>query len=239
MKKKKLKFRRVKQSLLLRDRIFEVLKDAIFSGELAPGSSLLAAQLAQEFGVSQTTVREALSQLERIHLVDHVAHKGRSVIRLSRLEIAQRMAVRVPLEQLAFVSAAQHVTEKDFEELERRLKSLTGIVQAGDFSRFTHADMEFHNYIWQLSGNQVLAEMLYQLTVPLSSYASVVHGAEFMENAGNSHRQLISVLRESDSKVIQRRLREIFGESGWKEYEVTETPVTQNVADPPSEPAIE
>ena len=55
--------------------VFERLRDAIWSGDLAPGTALREAHLAKQLNVSQVPVREALLQLEHLGLVvrDHVA----------------------------------------------------------------------------------------------------------------------------------------------------------------------
>src|SRR5215475_13455034 len=95
----------------LSDDVFETLRDAIFSGMLKPGDSLRELHLAKELSVSQATVRDALVKLERFGLVVRVPNKETVVTRHSRREIRERIAIRATLEEMAFVDAADAMTE--------------------------------------------------------------------------------------------------------------------------------
>ncbi len=56
----------------LYEKIFEVIKEKILMGILKPGDPLVEVKLAEELGVSRTPIREALRQLERITLYNHI-----------------------------------------------------------------------------------------------------------------------------------------------------------------------
>lgn len=65
------------------ERIYGCLRDGIVSGEYLPGSRLVESELTRAYGVSRSTVREALRRLHADDLVEFVAHCGVRVRRLT------------------------------------------------------------------------------------------------------------------------------------------------------------
>jgi DNA-binding GntR family transcriptional regulator len=66
----------------LRQQAFEILRDAIFVGKIQPGDILRELQLARNMGVSQSTLREALSQLEHVGPVIRQPNRATTVAKL-------------------------------------------------------------------------------------------------------------------------------------------------------------
>jgi len=73
----------------LREQIKDVILDGIISGSRPPGSRLVETQIARELGVSQTSVREALRDLEQIGCVAHEPFRGCSVRAFSAPELLE------------------------------------------------------------------------------------------------------------------------------------------------------
>ena len=90
----------------MRDQIKEVLLERILEGEYEPGDRLVETQIAQELGISQTPVREALRELETLRFVVSEPFKGTRVRLVSRQEILEIYPVRAALEEVAARSAA-------------------------------------------------------------------------------------------------------------------------------------
>jgi len=192
--------------------VFETLKGAIFEGNFQPGDSLREAHLAQELQVSQVTVRDALVQLERLGLVKRIPNKGTSVTKLSKKDVQDRISVRLTLEEMAFTSAAERMTKADFNELKKRLEKLSALISKDAYFETAHADLEFHRYIWQQSGNQVLFDMLDQLVMPLFVFISIVRrGSNYeLKKTVGSHEKLITALKSRDEQAIRETLRQHF-----------------------------
>jgi ABC-type antimicrobial peptide transport system permease subunit len=72
----------------LRSHVADRLRAAILDGELKPGDLLRQERLAQEIGVSQMPVREALKELAAEGLVEHVPYRGARVVKFSAEDIA-------------------------------------------------------------------------------------------------------------------------------------------------------
>lgn len=95
----------------LREKTVEVLRDAILTQYFQPGQQLVERSLAEETGVSRTSIRSALAQLEAEGLVQRVSGKGMFVTRVTAEEAQQiyemRMIIEASMARL-FVERADH-----------------------------------------------------------------------------------------------------------------------------------
>lgn len=171
---------------------------------MAPGAALRELTLARELQVSQATVREALQRLEHAGLVTRRRNLGTSVTRLSPKDVRERLALRAMLEVLAARLAARRMQAADFVELERRLGVLGESVQSDRYYEAAQADLEFHRYVWQCSGNETLCGLLELVTVPLFAFISILrsHGLQKLHAVVDSHTPLIEALRAQDDERI-------------------------------------
>lgn len=194
----------------LRVQVFEMLRQAIFAGDFTPGDALREVHLANDLQVSQSTVREALVQLEHIGLVTRVLNKGTTVTELSERDIQERVAVRLPLEKMAFLEAARRMTAEQFEQLEARMDDLSAAVEANEYFEAAQADLHFHSYVWRCAGNEVLCRHLTQLTVPLFAFVSMKRqqDRQNLTESTRSHEDIIASLRSGDEGAIAQTLRE-------------------------------
>jgi DNA-binding GntR family transcriptional regulator len=181
------------------------LREAIFEGKLSPGTPLRELTLAREWEVSQATVRDALQRLEHAGLVTRKPNVGATVTRLSPKDVRERVALRALLEKMAAVEAASRMTEADFVELERRLKVLGEAIESDRYYEAAQADLDFHRFVWQCSGNDTLSRMLELVTVPLFAFISIMrsHGLQRLKTVVQSHQPLIAALRDGDTELIQ------------------------------------
>ena len=94
-------------------RVVALLREAILSGRIKGGEQIVEAKLAQEFGVGQGLVREALIELEHHGFVQRTPFTGTTVPTLTLEDAQQIFEVRIELEPLAFSLAASRVTAAD------------------------------------------------------------------------------------------------------------------------------
>ncbi|MPZ19411.1 MAG: FCD domain-containing protein [Luteitalea sp.] len=205
----------------LSTQVFETLRTAIFAGQFQPGDPLRELHLARDLNVSQATIREALVQLERLGLVVRTPNVGTQVTKLSRQDIAERVELRTILEERALAQAAARMDAAQFTELGRRLGQLTTAMARNDYFEAAQADLAFHRYIWERSGNHTLYRTLDQLAVPLFAFASIVRGAtqQHLDDLVRSHEGLVSALRQNNVQAIRTALRRHF-QHGLSEVEI-------------------
>jgi DNA-binding GntR family transcriptional regulator len=148
-------------------RIVVALRQAILSGGVKSGEQIVEGKLAQQLGVGQGLVREALIELEHQGFVQRTPFAGTQVTELTIEDAQQIYDVRIELEPLAFLLAGPHVQGQQLSEL-RDLAERTKIAsRVGDLDAFFENHLAFRKKIWELSGNRFLQQILERVVIPL------------------------------------------------------------------------
>src|SRR4029453_14638773 len=105
------------QPISKRDQVIRAVKEAILSGTIQPGASIVETKVAQQLGAGVPLIREALIELEHQGFVQRTPKKGTRVKKLSPTDIQRIFRLRVELEALAIEWAKENVTEEDLEGL--------------------------------------------------------------------------------------------------------------------------
>lgn len=143
------------------DYILRTLRDAIVSGELAPGQRLIEADLYAQLGVSRPSLREALRQLQSERLVRITPYKGPSVAEISWEEAAQIYEARELLEGHAAWLFAQRATDAEVRQMLDALKHFEHAVHAHTHLKdLLDSTKAFYDPILVGCGNHVIADTL-------------------------------------------------------------------------------
>jgi DNA-binding GntR family transcriptional regulator len=143
-----------------------MLRKAVTSREIEPGSRLVETELSAAMGISRGTLREALRQLEYEGLIE-VGERGRLTVRtLTDAELADMFTVRAALEGLA---AAGISTRPDRDMLLAELQTAVDAMETADGSigDMVEADLAFHRLLCDLTGNVTLVRAWETLTGPI------------------------------------------------------------------------
>jgi DNA-binding GntR family transcriptional regulator len=199
----------------VKTRVVDAIRQAIFSGKLRPGESLLELQLAKDFRVSQTTVREALMQLERLGLVRRFPNRGTRVTELTSKEVRERLDVRVQLECFAAVQAAPSIDRPTAGRLGELADLIGSAIERKDYAVSAQADLEFHRTIWNRSGNETLSETLLQVCAPMLAFVSILRsrGDDNSRIVLHSHREIIDALLNGNPARIRATVENHFAGS--------------------------
>jgi DNA-binding GntR family transcriptional regulator len=144
----------------LRSKVVAHLFDAILRRELRPGERIVEAKLARRLGVAQSTLREALQQLEHQGLVTKHENRGTFITRLTAEDIEGIYVVRLELEPLAAFLARQKWTPDHQARLTELLQEMREASERRDFEELLKKDLAFHQFIWRSSGNRALERAL-------------------------------------------------------------------------------
>ncbi len=173
----------------LRDRVYEQLREAILSGLIVPGATLLQEQLAEQMGVSRTPIRDALDRLASEGLVTRGAGGRVSVSELSFQEIHEKYAVRQVLEGLALRLAFERIGERQLARLQSYLFDMQAAVEQNDWLAITEIGCDFHDTIIASCGNTFLVQSLQILNDSIRRYRRV---------AANMPGRAVETLREHE-----------------------------------------
>ncbi len=140
----------------LRERILDILRDAIVSGDLKPGQTLVETELAARFGVSRAPLREALQILNNEGLVETIPYHGTTVRRLTRTDIEELYSLRSVLETFAVRRIIAHNSAENIEVLRKLYDDMLAAAEAGDLALVNSIDRAFHDTLLELSQHSLL-----------------------------------------------------------------------------------
>ncbi len=193
----------------LSQKVFERVREAILSGELAPGSRLVERRLAEDLDVSHIPVREALARLADEGLVDRNARRGSWVASLTVEELEEISSLRVVLEQFVAV----RVQERWSIEAEEQLRPIVGAMQSaaalGDVEELRHQDRVFHETLWELAEHATLIELAARLRGRINSVlraATLALSRDELEAHAASHGELLDAIASGVPRRARRAM---------------------------------
>jgi DNA-binding GntR family transcriptional regulator len=148
-------------------RIVASLREAILAGAIRSGEQIVEGKLAQQLGVGQGLIREALIELEHQGFVQRTPFAGTQVTALTLQDAQQIYDLRIELEPLAVFLAGPKVREQDLAELKEIAERSKIASNAGDLDPFFENHLAFRKKIWTLSGNRFLQQTLERVVLPL------------------------------------------------------------------------
>jgi DNA-binding GntR family transcriptional regulator len=184
------------------DVIAAVLRELIITGEIKPGMPLRQRDLALQFGVSPTPVREALRRLETEGLVHRALHRGATVIEPSIDAEQEGYTVRAALESLAARMAAERLTADDLELMQQIHDELASR-KDGD-PELADLNQRFHFAIYEASRSPVVLALLRLLW---QSFHPAARGRPLPDSV-REHGAILQALRDRDEDAAERLTRE-------------------------------
>lgn len=191
----------------LRDQIKDALLQRILQGTYAPGERIVEIRVAQEFGVSQAPVREALRELEILRLIESEPFRGARVREVRPDEIAEIYPVRAALEEVAARAAAPRLAGR-VELLAEELEGMRAAAASGDRHRFVTHDVGFHRGFVLASGNRTLIETWENLHVDLRTRLTLIQRHGDLHEVAERHVPVMEALDAGDGMLAGRLVRE-------------------------------
>jgi DNA-binding GntR family transcriptional regulator len=148
-------------------RIVTSVREAILSGAIRSGEQIVEGKLAQQLGVGQGLIREALIELEHQGFVQRTPFAGTQVTELTIQDAQQIYDLRIELEPLAFFLAGPNVSGSHLAELREQAERTKIASKAGDLDAFFENHLKFRKKVWTLSGNRFLQQTLERVVIPL------------------------------------------------------------------------
>ena len=145
------------------DAAYATLREAVLAGHLRPGDRLGEEQLAREFGISRTPIREAIFRLEAEHFATRIERRGLVVRAISEDEVLEVYSVRAALDQLAATLAAEHATMPDRARLHWLNEQLKGAAERGEHAHMADINIHFHEAVCEAAHNDMLLHFVREI----------------------------------------------------------------------------
>ncbi|WP_229727488.1 GntR family transcriptional regulator [Sporolactobacillus putidus] len=214
----------------LGERIANVLRLRIVSGEIKPGSILSENKIAKDFGTSRSPVRDAMKALSADGLIN-LERMGAVVLGLDLKDIQELYDVRYLIESFA----QQRIPEQNLENLVLTLNQIVDQMELAlkyqNQSEFAYQDLTFHETIIIKTNHMRILNLwnglrhLVMAVILVTTEEVFSHGDDHVEWVIEKHRKIIRGLQTKQQAAIEKSVQEYFSDSKQ----------TLNKAFPPSE----
>ncbi|MEO7223368.1 MAG: GntR family transcriptional regulator [Devosia sp.] len=183
------------RAMPLRDQIYGLVRRAIVTGALPPGTIINEIEIAEKLGLSRTPVREAVKKVSDEGLVEVHAQSGTFVADINRSQVEEAYIVRIALECESMTRAAPLMTDTHIQDLEAIIDRHESALRRGRFDEAIACDDDFHRYIAQISGLTMLWKVVDTCKAQmdrcrLQTLPRPGHGSETIEQ----HRAIVAAL---------------------------------------------
>lgn len=184
------------------------IRTLILRRELRPGERLVQTELAEQFGVSRTPIREALYKLASDGLITFSPHKGASVADFSLSELEGIYSIRIAIEGYGAYLAAENITDPDIDELEALLNQMKEMFQQGDRWRLLVVNRQFYASLFAIAERPRLYELIMKHLDLADLYRRIAFAIDhYYRHTIADQEELLVKLRQRDPEAVERLTR--------------------------------
>ncbi|MEU5850315.1 GntR family transcriptional regulator [Saccharopolyspora shandongensis] len=185
------------------------LRNAIVSGELAPGQPIRQDTIAQRLGVSRVPLREALKTLEAEGQVIYQPHRGYSVAELSLSDLLEVYRMRELLESEAAAVATERLTDADLARITDAQGDVEKAADSGDLVAMIAANRRFHFALLEPAGMPRLLRVVRTLWDATDAYRAVYYNSSSnRERVRHEHDSIVAAVADRRADDLVRLLDE-------------------------------
>jgi DNA-binding GntR family transcriptional regulator len=190
------------------EQVRDALLDEIASGQLAPGDRIIQEQIAQALGVSRQPVQQALALLRNQGVLHDAPGRGLIVAPLDPGHVQHMYDMRAVIEGLACRRAAETNAEKAAKFGPALIEAGRKAIAGGSVAKMIAADMKFHEFIYGLSGNPLVAPSLAtHLTYTQRVMGEVLIRDETPRDIWNQHAEILEAIARGDGERAESLAR--------------------------------
>lgn len=194
--------------LPLREVVFNTLREAILTGELAPGERLMEIQLADKLGVSRTPVREAIRKLELEGLAIMLPRRGAIVASITISDLQDVLEVRRVLEGLTIELACKRMNAEELKQLKQGAEAFEKAAHENDLTEIAKKDEAFHDVIYNASKNNRLIQILNNLREQMYRYRlEYIKDEAKREILVEEHKMIVEAIEANDVTLAKKALK--------------------------------
>jgi DNA-binding GntR family transcriptional regulator len=195
------------------ERVADVLRDLIISGDLPAGTPLREQQLVGSLDVSRNTLREAFRLLSRERLVDYTLHRGVAVRELDEADVRDIYRTREPLELMAVEYSAQAPREA-IEALLRLVEAAEQAAADGDWKEVATLNIVFHQRLVELIGSERISNFFRVIDAELRlAFARIEHAPDFFRPFVPRNRAIAELLLAGERAAAAAELKAYLAEA--------------------------
>src|SRR5215203_1416978 len=199
-------------SFSFKNKAYAALKNVIVSMDVYRSRQdirLDERQLAQDFGVSRTPVREAMAQLEREGFVRSVPRRGIYVVRKTRTEVIELIQAWAALESMAARLITEHAADDEIASLRKMFTTFENGELRAHLDEYSEVNIEFHQAIIRLSRNRVLIDLAENLFTHMRMIRrKTISERDRADRSIRDHMHIIEALEARDTARAEHLVRD-------------------------------
>lgn len=190
-----------------RDYALRVLKENIVNLEIAPGSQISENELSAALGISRAPIREALSELEKVKIVEIQPQKKTSVLLIDPALVEEARFMRSTLEDAVIGEVCMQRTEQDLFRLEENLTLQDLAFRSNALDQVMIKDNEFHRYFFEISRKPEIYQLMQTLQIHFDRVRNLTLYTIIDRKILEEHKEIFRCIREQDVENARIRLR--------------------------------
>jgi DNA-binding GntR family transcriptional regulator len=198
-------------SFSFKNKAYAALKNVIVSMDVYRSRQdirLDERQLAHDFGISRTPVREAMAQLEREGFVRAVPRRGVYVVRKTKSEVIELITAWAALESMAARLITERASADEIVSLRKMFATFKDGALRAHLDEYSEANIEFHQTIIRLSGNSVLISLAENLFTHMRMIRrKTIVEKDRIERSIRDHMNIIEALEARDTARAEELVR--------------------------------
>ena len=190
-----------------RDYALRVLKENIVNLEIAPGSQISENELSAALGISRAPIREALSELEKVRIVEIQPQKKTSVLLIDPELVEEARFMRSTLEDAVIGEVCMRRTEQDLFRLEENLTLQDLAFRSNALDQVMVKDNEFHRCFFEISRKPEIYQLMQTLQIHFDRVRNLTLYTIIDRKILEEHKEIYRCIKERDVESARIRLR--------------------------------
>jgi len=197
----------------LSSQVYEALKQQILLCQLVPGEMFFEGDIARNFNVSKSPVREAVKRLMQERLIQSIPGVGNTVTMVTTRDVWELFNLRRILETAAVHRAAELATQEQLREIESQVGETHPLDTLESHIRWHKSNVEFHVKIAAISGNRRLVRMVRSVMEEMFRLEHMNLGMRpDTSTMRHEHMDIVAALRQGNAQLaVECAMRSIDG----------------------------
>ena len=185
--------------------VFEALKNDIINGNIKFGEKINENEYSIRYNISRTPLREALSKLEMMGIIERIPFKGVFLKKFDSNKVKEIYEIRLELEYIIYKEIKDIMTDKHIKKVEKIIAKSQKYTTTNNLAKFSETLEEFDNYLYSLSKKELSLKILSELSFYMNIFKKTNPN---MQGTVDEHEKIILALKEKNNDKIYLALEE-------------------------------
>ena len=191
-----------------RDYALRIIKENLVNLELAPGSQISENELSAALSISRTPIREALSELAKVKLIEIIPQKKTSIALIDSRLVEEAGFMRYTMESAVIEQVCLQRTEEDLLRFEENIALQKVYFQNNASEKMLQKDDEFHRAFFEITRNMEIYQLMQNLQIHFDRVRSIslssLHNLQIIED----HESIVESIKNRNTEEAKKLLQQ-------------------------------